>query len=164
MLKQATCCFAGHRDAPEDCLPLILAAAEELVLKAHIRYFLSGNCGRFDAMCARAVSLLKYKYQEIQNICLLAYPPTNQNHNKRNIFDEVWYPDFEMVPKKFAIPRRNEIMVKYSQYLIAYVVHPWGGAAKTTEFAVRQKLTVVNLADTMQETAPPQFFESEGNL
>lgn len=54
-------------------------------------------------------------------------------------YDETVYPPLESVPKRFAISRRNEWMVRESDIVVAYVTHSWGGAAKTLEYARRKK-------------------------
>ena len=39
-------------------------------------------------------------------------------------------------------------MVNKSDYIICYVEHSWGGAAKTYEYARRQKhIQIINIAD-----------------
>ena len=55
------------------------------------------------------------------------------------IFDGTIYPDIENVPPRFAIIKRNEWMVKQSDFMIAYVNYPWGGAYKTLQYAERKK-------------------------
>lgn len=61
---------------------------------------------------------------------------------------ETLYPDgLEKVPKRFAIDWRNKWMVQQSDYVISYVCHSFGGAAKYMELAKRKKKIVYNLAN-----------------
>ena len=63
------------------------------------------------------------------------------------IFDESIYPDIEKTPPRFAIVKRNEWMINNSDFLIAYVEHNWGGAAKTLEYAKKKKhIKTINIA------------------
>ena len=62
------------------------------------------------------------------------------------IFDDTIYPDLEKIPRRFAIVKRNEWMIKNSNFLIAYVDHSWGGASKTLEYAKRKKhISIINI-------------------
>ena len=58
-------------------------------------------------------------------------------------YDETVYPPLESVPKRYAISRRNEWMVRESDIVIAYVIRGFGGAAKTLEYAQRKKKRIV---------------------
>ena len=58
-------------------------------------------------------------------------------------YDETVYPPLESVPKRYAISRRNEWMVRESDIVVAYVIRGFGGAAKTLEFAQRKKKRII---------------------
>lgn len=61
-------------------------------------------------------------------------------------FDQFFYPSLEKVPPRFAILKRNEWLVKNSDFLIAYVKHSHGGAFKTLEFAEKKKnIKIINI-------------------
>lgn len=63
-------------------------------------------------------------------------------------FDEILYPEgFEKYHFKAAILARNQYMVDHAAYALCYVIHRWGGAAKTYEKAVKQGLTMINLGN-----------------
>lgn len=51
------------------------------------------------------------------------------------------------MPKKFAINFRNEFMVKMADYVIAYVDHSYGGAAKFVEKARMRKAVIITLVE-----------------
>ncbi len=106
--------------------------------------FLSGGQGGFDRMCACCVSKLKVKYPHIRNILVIPY--LSFNVFNKEIFDTILYPkDFEKYHFKAAIPARNKYMVDNSCFAICYVVHSWGGAAKTYETARKRGLRIINL-------------------
>ena len=52
----------------------------------------------------------------------------------------------EEAPRRFAVDRRNQWMLRQSDMVVCYVTHSWGGAAKYAETAKRQKKSVFNLA------------------
>ena len=66
------------------------------------------------------------------------------------LYDYSLYPSLESVPKRYAILKRNEIMVNEADVVVAYVLHDWGGAAKTLGYAMRKRKTVICFGDTKQ--------------
>ena len=89
---------------------------------------------------------LKEKYPHIKYSVVLAYLP---NKITAEIYgDDTLYPDrLEFVPKRFAISKRNEWMIKKSAYVIYYVHKITGGAAKFRDKAVKKGCTVINITD-----------------
>ncbi len=51
----------------------------------------------------------------------------------------------EAVHPKYAIVWRNRWMLQRADYVIAYVTHPWGGAARFAEEGKTQGKRVINL-------------------
>lgn len=93
------------------------------------------------------VSVLKEminKYPQISYTVVLAYlPKENENYNEKNTL----YPyGIESVPKRFCISWRNNWMINHSQYIICYVSHTTGGAAKFVGIAQKKKRTIINLS------------------
>ena len=63
-------------------------------------------------------------------------------------FSDTIFPEgLEAVPPRFAISRRNEWMLKQSDFVVTYITHNWGGAAQYAEKAHRQGKRVLNLAE-----------------
>ena len=58
-------------------------------------------------------------------------------------YDGTTYPPLEKVPRRYAIVRRNEWMISVSDVVISGVLHSWGGAARTLEFAQRKNKVVL---------------------
>ena len=98
----------------------------------------------------RTLKDLKANFPEIELIFITPY--LDKNYSKLEFakyhYDDVIFPPIESVPRKFAILKRNELMVEESDLVIAYVMYSWGGAAKTLEYAKRKKKTIINLACT----------------
>ena len=145
MWKQR-CFFIGHRDAPSELYPSILAAVEEHIVQYGVTEFLVGQYGAFDRMAAKAVIQLKEKYPEVVLTLLLAYHPGEKKVELPEGFDGSLYPEGqETVPKRLAIVRANQYAVKHSGYLIAYAWQPGSNARKVVEGAGKTKhITIIN--------------------
>ncbi len=64
-------------------------------------------------------------------------------------YDEILIADMPpFTPRQLKIIKCNEYMVKESYYLICYVKHSWGGAAKTLEYAQKRNIHIINMADS----------------
>ena len=140
----SACCFFGHKDTPEDVKPALCAAIEELITQCGVSTFYVGNQGAFDAYVRSALRQFSGKYPHIRYAVVLAYMPGKQNE----------YDDFsvtmlsegiEEVHPRYALDWRNRWMLRESQYIVCYIHHRWGGAAKYVQMALRQGKTVINL-------------------
>lgn len=130
--------------------------------------FFVGNFGRFDRMAAAAVKEAKVWHPGIHLYLMLPYrPELGRPLPDMKSYDDTVYPmEMEGVPPKLAILRLNRLIVENSAYLIAYVIHSWGGAATTLEHArVRERkglIHIENLADNTSRAAssriPPRFW------
>lgn len=145
------CSFFGHRDFWSN-------SSREAAIKKHIidcvknrgiTEFLLGGYGEFDIFCAKYLRELRADFPEIRSTLVLAYLGKNFDNFElaymRRTFDAIIYPPIENVPLKFAIIKRNEWMVRESDYVIFFVEHNWGGAYKMLEYAVRHKVSFANL-------------------
>ena len=102
--------------------------------------FYLGGYGAFDGLAAAAVRKQKERYPHIELVLVLAYLDREIDASR---YDSTTYPPLEKVPLRYAIVRRNEWMVRESDVVISGVLHSWGGAAKTLEFAQRKKKVVL---------------------
>ena len=105
-----------------------------------IRKFLLGGYGAFDSLAAAAVYQAKAQFSDISSLLVLPYLDLKPD---LLLFDGSLYPPFENVPKQFAIARRNQWMVDEADIVVAYILHTWGGAAKTYEYAVKKKKRII---------------------
>ena len=153
-LLMSICSFAGHSELYDtgEIYEHLLSVIEDLITTENISEFWVGNYGSFDKLSAKAVRELKSKYPNIQLNLVIPYLTTEINEYK-----ELYYKDYdnilvadipEKTPKKVQIIKGNQYMVKNSQILVCYINHSWGGAAKTLEFAQKQKnIRIINLAN-----------------
>ena len=103
--------------------------------------------GWFDRQCARTVAGIKRLHPE-NGIQLQLILPYQRKIEDEILYDEILIPDeIKRLHYKAAIPARNRWLADRSQYLIAYVRHTSGGAARTLQYARERGLTIWNLAD-----------------
>ena len=140
----STCCFFGHKDTPEDMKPALYAAIEELITQCGVSTFYVGNQGAFDAYVRSALRQFSGKYPHIRYAVVLAYMPGKQNEYD-DFSDTMLSEGIEEVHPRYALDWRNRWMLRESQYIVCYIHHRWGGAAKYVQMALRQGKTVINL-------------------
>ena len=138
------CTFFGHRDAPECLEPLLYQTLRQFVASG-VTMFYVGHQGNFDRMVCRVLRRLKEENPLVQYYVVLAYldaKPDFLHASAPTLFPE----GLETVPRRFAIARRNDWMIKQSQMAICYVKYCVGGAAQFAEKARHKGLRVVNLS------------------
>ena len=123
------CCFFGHRDTPEDVKPALHVAIEELITQRGVECFYVGNQGAFDAYVRSALRQLSEKYHHIRYAVVLAYMPGQQNEYEDHS-DTMLPEGIEEVHPRYALDWRNRWLLRESQYIVCYIHHKWGGAAK----------------------------------
>jgi len=145
------CCFAGHshidnRIDKNKLKDIII----ELIENEGVYEFWVGNYGYFDSVSAEAVRELKSIYSQISLVLVIPYLTKEINDNKKSYhsnYDYILHADIpDSTPKKYRIIKTNEYMVNNSDFLICYVQHCFGGAAKTLEYARKKKhIKIINI-------------------
>lgn len=142
--------FCGHRDFTPD------AEVEKTIIDILLKYAeteqevicYTGGYGAFDWFAAYCIRKAQTKAKNIRNCLVIPYITVSyldRIKDRREEFDEIFYPSLESVPQRLAIIRRNEWMIDNSDLLIAYVKYSWGGAAKTLEYAKRKSIKILNI-------------------
>ena len=133
--------FCGHREVAdrEAVERWLQAVCSELIAHGADEFYLGGY-GGFDQLCASVLRKLKRTHPQIRLILILPYLNSSMLTDG---YDNTLYPPLESVPRRFAISRRNEWMVRECSTVVAYVTHSWGGAAKTLEYARRKKKNIL---------------------
>ena len=143
------CFFSGHNMYYDNRLKERLYCECEMMIKNGVKEFFIGNYGNFDRLAANILKKLKKKYSEIEICLIIPYLTSAIKNNKdyyKDTFDKIIIPDLpKNTPVRYKIIETNEYMADNSRYLICYVEHDWGGAAKTVEYAKRKGLKIVNL-------------------
>lgn len=139
-----SCTFFGHRDCPDTIRPALCAAITDLIENHGVNLFYVGNQGHFDAMTRSILRELGRLYPQIGYAVVLAYLPVR--HSADDDFSDTMLPEgIETVPKRFAITWRNKWLVDSSDYVVTYLTHTWGGAAKYAELAQKKGKTIISL-------------------
>ena len=140
-----TVTFCGHKDILMNDAEIIRERVRDEVEKLVGRGadpFLLGGYGNFDIMCAKIVREFKEKYPHITSVHVVAYMDKPLD---TKLYDYADFPPLEKVPLKFAIPKRNQYMVKKADAVVAYVKFGWGGSAKTLEYAEKKKKEIIRI-------------------
>lgn len=129
------CTFFGHSQCPD--LRSELRDAVMRLAGDGVDMFYVGDNGRFDAQVRSVLSELGLRYGVV-----LAYLPKGGGAD----FDDTMFPEgLELVHPRYAIERRNLWMLERSEYVVTYVHHGWGGAAKFAALAERQGKRMIRL-------------------
>ena len=139
----AVCTFFGHRDCIGLSKQRLEEAIQDLILNHGVDLFYVGNEGQFDALVHWVLFAMKKKYPHIRYAVVLAYMP--KNISGEDYSDTMLLEGVEAVHPKYAITWRNRWMLQQADYVITYVTHSWGGAARFEEEARIQGKKILNL-------------------
>lgn len=145
------CSFFGHSDFWSDSERerIIKAQIVDCIQNRGITHFLIGGYGEFDIFCAKYLRELRAIYPQIRTTLVLAYLGRKMDDFEkeyiRRTFDSTIFPPIENVPPRFAIVKRNEWIVRESDFVIFFVERAWGGAYQMLRYARGRKKAFVNL-------------------
>lgn len=138
------CTFFGHRDCPETIKPRLQEVLIDLITNKGVDTFYVGNQGQFDGIVRSVLRELEQAYPEIHYAVVLAYLPGKKN--EYDDFSDTMLPEgIETVHPLYAVDWRNRWMLQRADFVVTYIAHSWGGAAKFAEKAKRDGKTVINL-------------------
>lgn len=110
-----------------------------------VSQFWVGGYGAFDSVASAAVMQLKKNFPHIKLYLILAYMP-KEGAAVPNFYDGTVYPEgLELVPRRFAISRRNQWMVNNCDLVIGYVDAGFGGAYAACRMAARKEKLLFNI-------------------
>jgi len=139
----SACTFFGHRDCPDEIKSKLRTIIIGLVTDHDVNMFYVGNQGQFDVIVRSVLRELKEEYPQINYAVALAYMPGKKT--EYDDYSDTMLPEgIESVHPHYAISWRNNWMLQQSDYVVAYITHSWGGAAKYAARAKRQQKTVIN--------------------
>lgn len=143
-----TCTFFGHRDCPSTIKPKLREVLVNLIEHCGVTEFYVGRQGAFDAQVRTVLQELSAEYSRIHYAVVLERLPGKQLCPEEDVYCDTMLPEgMELAPPRYAISWRNDWLLKQADYVVTYITHSWGGAAQFAAKAVRQKKTVINLAD-----------------
>ncbi len=130
------CTFFGHRNAGEEIAESLREVLIDLIENKNVTLFYVGNQGRFDAMVRRELKMLKRVYPHIKYFVVLAYMPHRRKEEDTfDYSDTIYFTIPKNTPPRFAIDKRNRIMIEKADFVVTYVRTLVGGAAKFKEIA-----------------------------
>ena len=152
-----SCFFIGHRETPDNVLPILQEAVNKHIEDDGVTEFIVGHYGNFDYLAVKAVTAAKQLHPDITLSLLIPYHPAERPIKKPKGFDNTYYPPgMEYVPRKLAIVRANRYMVDHVDFLIAYAWHPASNARELVEYAEKKMekgvIQVTNLASLHRNT------------
>lgn len=141
---QHSCCFFGHRDAPESIKPKLKDNIKRLIIEYNVTDFYVGNNGSFDSIVTSVLKEIVIEYPDVSYSIVLEYLPNKRDQEQEK---NTLYPfGIESVPKRYCISWRNKWLIEHSQFVICYVTHITGGASRFMEMALKKGRTVINLS------------------
>ena len=135
------CTFFGHKDCPETKYSNILRAIQNLIKEKKVTTFYVGTQGNFDSLVYRALCNLRADFPQIRIYRVLAYLPKDNSL----ISDSILLEGIELIHPRYAISWRNRWMIEHSDYVIAYITHNYGGAARFVNEAERRGKTIIRV-------------------
>ena len=146
----STCTFFGHRQCPSSIKPNLKNVLINLIEHQEVNVFYVGNQGSFDDMVYSVLRELSQQYSHITYAVVLAYLPSESKgelSQSQDYTDTIYPEGIETVPKRFAIDWRNRWMLKQADYVVTYITHSWGGAAKYEQLARKHEKIIYNLSN-----------------
>lgn len=138
----AKCTFFGHRDSPSSIRGVLSAEIERLINEKDVNTFYVGTQGNFDRMAYSVLAELRKRYQHIKVYRVLAYMPKPDD---TGTVDTIVPEGIETAHPRYAIVSRNNWMIDRSDYIVAYITHPTGGAYQAVERAIKQGKQVIQI-------------------
>ena len=138
----AKCTFFGHRDSPSSIRGVLSAEIERLINEKDVNTFYVGTQGNFDRMAYSVLAELRKRYQHIKVYRVLAYMPKPDD---TGTVDTIVPEGIETAHPRYAIVSRNNWMIDRSDYIVAYITHPTGGAYQAVERAKRRNRSIISL-------------------
>ena len=143
-----SCTFFGHRDCPENIKPKIHAAVVDLIENHGVTMFYVGNQGNFDRLVRSVLKEVTTAYPEVGYAVVLAYMPSTKTANNYEDFSDTMLPEgIERVPKRYAIPWRNNWMITHCDFVVAYICRTSGGAANFVRLSKHRGKTIYSIKE-----------------
>jgi len=147
------CFLFGHADAPET----IIWDIKRAIIRCHnvcgTSDFVVGKYGNFDRMAKTALNAAKAEIPALHLWLLTPYHPAVSPVELPSGFDGTLYPEgMEQVPKKYAIVKANQYMIKTANAVICYCRHS-GNTKPLYDQAVKRGIYTINLAKESRGSA-----------
>ena len=167
--RMQTCCFTGHRQVPPGKQAEIAGKLESVIVslyqKGIIFYGAGGACG-FDTLAAKTVIYLRESCPGIKLILVLPCLTQTRGWMPEDIVeyerikaqaDKVVY-----TAQKYTsgcMHRRNRHLVDHSGVCVCYLTKERRGTAYTVQYAEKQGLKIINIAQNESPKSGACFVE-----
>ena len=156
-MKNKTCCFTGHRKISKDeyveIKKCLFEEIEKLISKG-VCYFETGGALGFDTLAALAVLELRETHSHIKLILILPCKEQTRGWQEedKKIYGQILSKADKTVYAsenyfRGCMQKRNRNLVDESSFCICYLNKPVGGTAYTVEYAKKQGLCIINIAE-----------------
>ena len=146
MNEVKACCGFGHREVYENITEQLYKAVLEAVEQGCVIFY-TGAMGQFDSLFSSAVRKAKRSYPNIKLICVKPYMTKEINEIGEylyTLYDDIIIPtEIADVHPKSAIPKRNRLLVDWSDVVIGYIKRQYGGAYAALRYAHSKKKDVI---------------------
>ena len=120
-----TVTFFGHRNTPDSVQPILKKTLIQLIVNEDADTFYVGNEGSFDRMVYGTLKELRKIYPFIEYKVVLAYLTKRKSDDYTVEPADTLFPDELLkTPLKFAVSKRNEIMLKLADTVVMYACMP----------------------------------------
>lgn len=148
--RKRACCGFGHREVYENITEqldkAVLNAAEQGCV-----IFYTGAMGQFDSLFSSSVRKAKKSYPNIKLICVKPYMSKEINESGDylySLYDDIIIPtELADIHPKSAIPKRNRLLVDWSDAVIGYIKRQYGGAYTALKYAHSQKKEIIMIRE-----------------
>ena len=151
------CCFSGHRDLPEDKLPVVRSRIKQGILNFIDnggKFFACGGAIGFDMLAAEEVLAVKKNHPQIQLILILPFPdytskwPEAEKRRLETIMEQSIYKYTGKEYHKGIYFARDRELVNGSDTCICYLSKKeHSGTRYTVNYALDKGLWITNIAD-----------------
>lgn len=110
--------------------------------------FYLGGYGNFDSIAKKCAKVYQKTHMNAKIIFVTPYLNKWLDDRKdyfEKEYDEILYPELEHTPPKYAISKRNEWIVRQSDYVFVYVKTHFGGAYNALLYASKHNKPYMNL-------------------
>ena len=156
------CCFTGHRHLPAESADRLLFQLNrtlDILIRSGVTVFRAGGALGFDTLAALAVLDKKASSPDIKlEMCIpcrdqaskwsqdeiATYNYVLKCADRITVLNEKYTP--------WCMHQRNRFMVAGSDFCVAFLTSNTGGTAYTVDYAKKQGVKVINLADILDVT------------
>lgn len=124
-MYEKSCCFIGHREIKidESLIHSIKNIIYKLISEENVTVFFFGSKSKFNSLCYDIVSDFKSSYPNIKRVYIRAEYEIVNNCYKTNLMDlyeDSFFPEPVKNAGKLSYLKRNEVMIKKSDYCVFY--------------------------------------------